>query len=170
MREPLNTIHPIIDGRESSYFEWINAGLFNLDFDQGSMHLADPVFRDLYYGFDEDFLYLRLDTDGQFLERSAGCALVVEVVEPVKRIFRFNIEGETLLLEGEEGREEGIRGAMSKLAEIAMPLASLEAKPGKEILLSFSLWRGSDPVEKAPLFSLVKIKVPEDYELEYWIV
>ncbi|UCF89230.1 MAG: hypothetical protein JSV70_03025, partial [bacterium] len=170
LREPLDTIHPTIDGRESNYFEWINAGIFNLDFDQGSMHLTDPVFRDLYYGFDEEFLYLRLDTEGHFLERSAGCALVVEVIEPVKQVFRFDIEGETLSLSGEEERGEGVRGAMSRLAEIAMPLASIEATPGKEILLSFGLWRGADPVEKAPLFSLVKIKVPEDYELEYWIV
>ena len=143
---------------------------FNLDFDQGSMHLSDPVLKDLRYGFDEEFLYLRLDTDGNILERTAGCTLVVEIVEPVKRTFRLKVEGPSLLPLDDQDDTAGIRGAVERVAEVGLPLRELEVLPGGEILLSFSLWKGGDPMEKAPLFSLVKIKVPEDYELEYWIV
>jgi hypothetical protein len=170
MREPQDVIAPLIDGQESSYFEWLNAGIYNLDFDQGSMHLTDPVLKDLKYGFDQIFLYLRLDTSGDFAERTAGHILGIEFIEPVKRDLKFDNRSGTLVLQGETATTTDVRGAVGRIAEIAIPLAELNASPGKEILFSFSLWKGADPVEKAPLFTLVKIRVPEDYELEYWIV
>ena len=170
MREPLDVISPLIDGQETNYFEWLNAGIYNLDFDQGSMHLTDPVLKDLRYGFDQALLYLRLDTSGDFSERTAGHTLGIEVIEPEKRDFRFRNQNGILLLQGGSETPSGVQGAVGRIAEIAIPLEELGASPGKEILFSFSLWHGTDPVEKAPLFTLVKVRVPEDYELEYWIV
>ncbi len=170
LREPTDVLSPVIDGIESSYFEWLSAGRFNLDFDQGSMHLADPVLRELRYGFDDDFLYLRFDTNGEFAGRAAGLTLAIEVVEPLKTTVRFRVAKGSLKPLSEKDRDAGCVGKASRIAEIALPLEALGAFPGRELLLSFGLWKGDDPVERAPLFSLVKIVVPEDYELEYWIV
>jgi len=36
--EPASRIHPIIDGRITSYFEWLGAGVYRLDGRSGSMH------------------------------------------------------------------------------------------------------------------------------------
>jgi len=170
MREPLDILSPSIDGQETSYFEWLNAGIYDLDFDQGAMHLTDPVLRKLRYGFDHRFLYLRLDTSGDFSERTAGHSLGVEFVEPRKTEFKFTHQDGALQVQCEGEACGDVQGAVGRIAEIAIPLDRLDASPGREILFSFSLWKGADPVEKAPLFTLVKVRVPEDYELEYWIV
>lgn len=71
----------------------------------------------------------------------------------------------------DEGRTKGgIEGVSDRVAEIKMPLSEIGADPGKEVLLSFTLWREEEPIEKAPLFSLIKMTVPDNYDLEYWIV
>ncbi|MDT8395026.1 MAG: glycoside hydrolase family 57 protein [bacterium] len=170
VRAPFGIVEPVLDGLDTNYFEWLSAGVFNLDFEQGSMHRSDPVLRQLMYGFDEQCLYLRLDSADHFAEKAEGMTLAVELEGPVKAAFRFRVvRGEMETLDGDQ-RSAGVRGACDKIGEFALPLVTLGAEPGMEILLSFSLWRGSEPVEKAPLFSMVRIPVPEDYDLEYWIV
>jgi alpha-amylase/alpha-mannosidase (GH57 family) len=60
---PTHPIHPVIDGEMTSYFEWVGAGRYQLDNRSGAMHSDEPKIRDVYYGADNDNLYLRLDFD-----------------------------------------------------------------------------------------------------------
>jgi alpha-amylase/alpha-mannosidase (GH57 family) len=59
-------IHPVIDGEVTSYFEWAGAGRYQPDNRSSAMHSDQPRIRDIYYGADDDNLYLRLDLDDQF--------------------------------------------------------------------------------------------------------
>jgi alpha-amylase/alpha-mannosidase (GH57 family) len=61
---PANPIHAVIDGNITSYFEWMGAGRYRRDTRSGAMHSGQSLVRDLYYGADEQNLYLRLDFDG----------------------------------------------------------------------------------------------------------
>jgi alpha-amylase/alpha-mannosidase (GH57 family) len=61
---PANPIHPVIDGEVTSYFEWMGAGHYQIDARSGAMHGQRTRVRDLYYGLDDENLYLRLDLDG----------------------------------------------------------------------------------------------------------
>ncbi|HYL36883.1 MAG TPA: glycoside hydrolase family 57 protein [Bryobacteraceae bacterium] len=61
---PANPIHPVIDGNVTSYFEWMGAGRYHRDARSGAMHGRRPLVRELYYGADDENLYLRLDFDG----------------------------------------------------------------------------------------------------------
>jgi hypothetical protein len=54
----------VIDGNITSYFEWMGAGRYRRDTRSGAMHSGQSLVRDLYYGADEENLYLRLDFDG----------------------------------------------------------------------------------------------------------
>ena len=63
LREPpLNPIHATIDGEVTSYFEWLGAGRYHPDPRSGAMHGGAPPIRDLYYGSDGNYLFVRLDT------------------------------------------------------------------------------------------------------------
>ena len=63
---PAHPIHPVIDGEVTSYFEWSGAGRYHPDNRSGAMHSDEPKVRDVYYGVDDDSLYLRLDLDDGF--------------------------------------------------------------------------------------------------------
>jgi hypothetical protein len=59
-------IHPVIDGEVTSYFEWMGAGRYQPDNRSGAMHSGEPRIRDVYYGADNENLYVRLDFDDGF--------------------------------------------------------------------------------------------------------
>jgi alpha-amylase/alpha-mannosidase (GH57 family) len=57
-------ISPVIDGRNSSYFEWIGAGSVEAREVRGAMHESErrpPVFARALFGFDSNRLYVRID-------------------------------------------------------------------------------------------------------------
>ena len=60
---PSNPVHATLDGEVTSYFEWLGAGRYRPDLRSGAMHGGDVGVRDMYYGFDDENLYVRIDGD-----------------------------------------------------------------------------------------------------------
>ncbi|HEY6867541.1 MAG TPA: glycoside hydrolase family 57 protein, partial [Candidatus Eisenbacteria bacterium] len=58
---PLGFIQPTIDGRPTQFYEWHAAGRHPLQAGGGAMHRGGSSARDLYFGFDAERFYLRLD-------------------------------------------------------------------------------------------------------------
>jgi alpha-amylase/alpha-mannosidase (GH57 family) len=59
---PKNYIKPIIDGKETNFYEWQDAGYFDLTSPLGAMDKGfNRTIEKLWYGFDETNLYLRID-------------------------------------------------------------------------------------------------------------
>ncbi|UCF30655.1 MAG: glycoside hydrolase [bacterium] len=167
---PTAILEPEIDGRVTDYFEWLNAGRFDLSFEQGTMHRAGAVFQDLYYGFGPGFLFLRLDSEGDMSRKLAGNMLMVETVGTHEREIRLDIGEAAGTAADDHARKAGVLSAVDRILEVGLPLDYIGAVEGGEVLLSFTLWKDDTPVEKAPLFSMVKILVPENYDLEYWMI
>src|SRR5947208_3634500 len=62
--DPAGFIGPTLDGEETSYFEWLGAGAFEVRDVGGAMHQADhqpPVLTLIRFGFDRQRLYVRLE-------------------------------------------------------------------------------------------------------------
>ena len=58
---PLNPIHATLDGEVTSYFEWLGAGRYHPDPRSGAMHGGEPPVREMYYGTDGEYLFVRLE-------------------------------------------------------------------------------------------------------------
>jgi alpha-amylase/alpha-mannosidase (GH57 family) len=58
---PRSFLRPRIDGRVTTYFEWLGAGLYCPDQRTASMHGRRFYFEQAHYGVDERNFYLRLD-------------------------------------------------------------------------------------------------------------
>ena len=61
---PQNSIQATIDGRVTSYFEWMGAGRYRPDPRSGAMHGGSAPLREMFYGWDDTHLYIRLDGAG----------------------------------------------------------------------------------------------------------
>jgi alpha-amylase/alpha-mannosidase (GH57 family) len=61
MREPAALITPVINGLATDYFEWLDAGLYDLTRQASAMHAAENLLQSFYYGFDRKALYFRID-------------------------------------------------------------------------------------------------------------
>jgi len=60
---PVNPIHASIDGRVTSYFEWLGAGRYRPDPRSGAMHGSESA-HEILYGTDGQNLFVRVDADG----------------------------------------------------------------------------------------------------------
>ena len=61
---PTGLISPVIDGEESSYFEWLGAGSLEVRQVAGAMHQAErqvALLTEVRFGFDRSHLYVRVD-------------------------------------------------------------------------------------------------------------
>jgi hypothetical protein len=86
---PQNSIHAVLDGEVTSFFEWLGAGRYRPDPRSGAMHGDIPV-RELFYGTDGQNLFVRMDQAeaGDFkIEFETGIA---ETRVAVRRIIELS--------------------------------------------------------------------------------
>ena len=66
-------VTPVIDGRVTSYFEWHSAGIYHTEAGgTGTMHKAENLIKTIYFGFDLENLYFRLDPNRLMTEDNDG--------------------------------------------------------------------------------------------------
>ncbi len=59
--QPLAYLNVRVDGRETSYFEWLGAGIYCAGRRAAAQNGRSPLLQELQYGFSERFFYLRVD-------------------------------------------------------------------------------------------------------------
>ncbi len=179
-REEVGFINPEIDGRVTDYFEWLSAGVYDVDKTGGAMHRTDRVLSRVYYGFDLVNLYFRLDCLQDLNEaESKDLEFYFHFLKP--RILRLVIERESGRIEGrllERGSDESwkeveriSRVAIDEVVEAAVPFESIGAKAGEEIQLYVSLRQKGHELERWPQRGTISIQRPtEEYEAIRWSV
>ncbi len=64
---PTDFISPVVDGRETTYFEWLGAGVYMPDARSGSIHGPGGYIKQLFYGHNDTHIYLRFDLKEEFI-------------------------------------------------------------------------------------------------------
>ncbi len=64
--EPAAFINPIIDGNISHYYEWLSSGYYDILNIGGAMHRSETIIKKIYYGFNEENIYIRIDPSKKF--------------------------------------------------------------------------------------------------------
>ena len=77
--DPSEYLQVKVDGRETSYFEWMGAGFYATDRQTSAMHGRLFVIGDFMYGFDDEHLFIRLDL---FQERRQGTSRITKFASP----------------------------------------------------------------------------------------
>ena len=70
--QPTGSLHPTIDGLETSYYEWLYAGRIDATSQSSTAQRSTSYLHTIYYGFDDEMCYLRLDVDREALARLAA--------------------------------------------------------------------------------------------------
>jgi alpha-amylase/alpha-mannosidase (GH57 family) len=82
-RNPVHTISPRIDGKNSDYFEWLSAG-FAIPMGGESMHRIDRLVEKAFFGFDVNNFYLRLDlAAGKISNFQETSSIAIHFVSPM---------------------------------------------------------------------------------------
>ncbi|MEO0225883.1 MAG: glycoside hydrolase family 57 protein [candidate division WOR-3 bacterium] len=152
LSRPIDLIRPIIDGRVTHFYEWRDAGRIELQKIGGTTHRFASLFTRIFYGFDEDNIYLRADVDPHDL---TDLNFQIEITAPIKKIF--NLSGET-----------EIRYKAGQILEVAIPFAVLAPTPVTKIAITLRALQHDIEIDRAilPEFNCQ----PGTIELEEWSV
>ena len=149
--EPKFPIHPTIDGRVSSFFEWLGSGMSDEERLYTTMDGArrGPVSR-LYWGQDESRIYLRLDGDLASLSEKGW----LEIFAGEK--IRAKID-----LSEPKHASEGIVWAMDEILELSLEKSLFAGK--KELTLRLELGRGEELLQILPGAGELRIDLEKEF-------
>ena len=155
---PAAFIHPVLDGRPTHYYEWQPAGRLALAGGGAAMHAGRGLASDLFYGFDRERFYLRVDfTAGA--PPGPGHGLRLDWVDPVPARV------EVASLGGGEQPVTGVEGAVCRVGsvvELALPRSALGLGPGASMEVLVRLLEEGRPVETLPADDVLRDVVPDD--------
>jgi alpha-amylase/alpha-mannosidase (GH57 family) len=164
---PLGFVRPRVDGERTGFYEWHAAGHHRLGAGGGSMHHGAGIASDLFFGFDAECLYLRIDFTGG---RPPGAAvdLVFELLAPRPGLLRVNglTPGERRVEWAGAGRSgepvSAARCSIGSILEIGLPFASLGLAPREAVEMLGMLQRTGETVETVPSDDVIRFSVPDE--------
>jgi alpha-amylase/alpha-mannosidase (GH57 family) len=171
-------IHPVIDGKDIGYFDWVGAATHVAERHSSAMHGRALLLDTGYAGIDENNLYCRLDFAESLSQWATGDTRLVVTVEPTSgggaippyrlevNISTGRLQDWTFTKNG-HGHEAEAAGAVSvcmdSIFECQIPLNLLGVSEGSRLGVRFTLWRDRLPLDALPREGFIELGVlPED--------
>ena len=171
---PSGLMEATIDGKVTSYFEWIGAGVYTPDKRAGSMHGAAQFFEALYYGYSRQALYLRLDLTPTFLGEHEEFEVRVNVCGEIPtRLYATITKGNLSRVQFWKGdaladippaAADGLEVAFSKILEIKLSLLLIGLKLNDKTMVQVALWVDDLPVQIIPREGWLNLELTDDFE------
>jgi len=166
---PSGKLNVNVDGRESSYFEWLAAGLYSPERRGGTMHGRTYYLHELRYGFEEDRFCVRVDAfhdvlgeleDSEFRVTIGGAEELAVIVKLERgHLKEFGVEkGSVCLLNPESCAQAGFE----RILEVAVRREEINLKGQAKLKLGVALWHGGLPVDVLPAEGALEIHLGED--------
>jgi len=166
---PTGHLNVTIDGRDTSYFEWLGAGLYSPERRGGSMHGRIFYLHELRYGFEEGRFCVRIDP---FLEALA------ELENPEFRITISGAEEMTIVVNLERGHVHGFavekerlcllnpklvaEVAFERVLEVAIHKDQINLQGQNKLRLGVALWHSGLPVDVLPAEGFLDVLLGEE--------
>jgi alpha-amylase/alpha-mannosidase (GH57 family) len=158
-----------IDGVDSSYFEWLGAGVYSPLQRGGAMHGRVFYLKELRYGFEEDRLVVRVECFPDSL---------AELEDPEFRVIVGAAEELTVVVSLERGRmkefalemnrvcllkpENIASAAYARTLEVAVRKDAMQLKGLTRLTLGVALWHGGLPIDVMPAEGFVEVALGEE--------
>jgi alpha-amylase/alpha-mannosidase (GH57 family) len=188
--EPSAFIVPTFDGEETSYFEWLGAGTFQVRDGPGAMHQTDrrpSQVTLVWFGFDLERLYVRVDAIrpmADLLAEGLHVSLTFQRPEGV-RFFVRRLSGQpgwgyqirrpaaSAGAPPAEWAERGRGGAVvavGSVLEVGLPFSDLEVVAGESLAFCVAVHDPGDAeLERHPSNQPIELKVPDErFEAGNW--
>ncbi len=158
-----------VDGRESTYFEWMGAGLYSSDRRSNAMHGRLTKLHEIRYGFSETEFFLRVDMFPDALTelRDAEFRITLRAEQELRVVIHLeNGRVRGYLVESRElcllGPEEAVRVACDKILEVCVAKQMLQLGEKKSFSLGVALWEGGLPLDLLPEEGLMEVRLGEE--------
>jgi alpha-amylase/alpha-mannosidase (GH57 family) len=168
--QPAFTMTPVLDGRVTSYYEWIGACKFDVDRAGGTMSLPDAHVHRIYYGFDVDDLYLRVDFRKDKISDLDMVQICFDSTPNTMLSFAKNPKGQGIFASQDAGKKWQDKGPCGDVAwvdifEARIPLNCLGVRHGQEMGLYLLALQKGKILERWPLDGVIQFVVPTQEQL-----
>ena len=165
-REPRGLIDVRVDGRRTSFYEWLGAGSYQQARDVGAMQRAEPFpVAGMHFGLSADFLFLRLDAAEPGWGRVPELGVELWLADGAKPVIDVCFAEGGKCVAGADGTK--VRAARDRVVEIAAAFDLLGLAPGGTVEFFVRVLRGGCAVQRIPASGLISLAVPQDVENAY---
>ncbi|MHB8525399.1 MAG: glycoside hydrolase family 57 protein [Candidatus Acidiferrales bacterium] len=158
-----------VDGRVTSYFEWLGAGYYAIERRAAAMHGQVFFIGDVFYGFNADWFFLRVDSLQEPFENLGDCE------------FRFAFQDESeikLSVQVHDGKVANVTAerngkvfdggpklltAAGKIIEVGIAKELFSLAGQSLVRFSVSLWRKGLPIDLQPSEGPIEVLLGEDF-------
>lgn len=179
--EPVGLISPVIDGQVTHFYEWGEAGYIDGRPAQSSMYRGEGLIAGIYYGFDLNHLYFRLDPAARKSSHLPGLQYVIHFLhsKDCRILFpsHFAAGEPAFFLLGGTGEPNSVSSdrfpsiAIGKTIELSIPLSSLQFQPGEKVDFFVSIQKDRLELERYPNGGYISFTIPDqDFESMVWQV
>jgi hypothetical protein len=157
---PTGLISPTLDGEDTSYFEWLGAGRVEVRDAAGAMHQTGLI-SEIWFGFDRERLYVRLDGVRSLKELLAeGYEFSLHFLKPA---------GLRLAVSQRAGAPTSVESAVAgSILEMAVPLMALDAAGGLAFFVAVQDAHGTE-LERHPASHPMEIQgLDAGFEARNW--
>lgn len=161
-RPPRRRLMPVLDGEITHFFEWRDAGRLDINAGRGAMDSGESLVTALYYGFDDERFFLRVDTvDRAEAHFRGGGGLRMGVRLSGHPLRRLDIPPAQLWG----------KGATATVVECGLNLSALGLRRGDRFEFNLEWRLEQRTLQLLPLngFYAVRVPMPSDYAAN-WIV
>lgn len=168
LTEPDGMATPTIDGRLTSYYEWVGAGRYDCTKAGGAMHRVDRIISQVYFVADDDFVYIRVDfSQKRFLLDNLAKRLKVEIVKPIKGTLVFGPEGIEEVPEWVKSKGDILYGC-GELVEIGLKKALFFSDERGEIYFRIGMTESGRELESWPPLDPIRFSISGRGESIIW--
>jgi alpha-amylase/alpha-mannosidase (GH57 family) len=159
-----------VDGRESTYFEWLGAGLYSPDRQDSSMHGRVHWLHQFRYGFSSERFYIRVDfADGRpSALQDAEFRITLRGDEELRVVLHVR-EGKVCSQRVETkdsclwGPQDMVMAACDRILEVSVARKLLRLGKRNSFSLVIALWEGGLPVDLLPAEGWFEVALGEDH-------
>lgn len=167
-RIPRRFVSVKLDGEISSYFEWLTAGYYYVADQQGAMHRAETLVKQVLFSFDLNHAYFRIDPHNGRMEDLINSGYSIQILFLPSFILSIDRnEDGTIRISLERERDDTwlilnteCQVAVGSVMEIAIPFADIEAQSGDPIRFRVSLSQNGIVIEEHPQAGGIQFAVP----------
>jgi alpha-amylase/alpha-mannosidase (GH57 family) len=162
---PDKFITPTIDGKKTSFREWEKSGLFIPASAGGSMHRISTLIKEIYFGYDYDNLFLRMDTGPDV---PADYNFIIHFIEPFEidldirpvgfgiswkkdtrvNLFRYNFSA-----------------AFKDFLEISLARKDFNLVENSFVSFEILIFQNGKEIERLPKHDLIRFKLESESDL-----
>ncbi len=157
---PSAPINPAIDGEVTTYFEWIGAGIYQPEERQGSMHGGQQFIEAIYYGFNDQSLFLRLDFHEGFSAALPAFDLRISLngESPIRiqasflggRLAKTQLWRREAPVDARTIAADSLQIAMGGIFEMRLDFSLAGLHPEEQTRMQISVWENGLPLETVP--------------------